>query len=101
MLGERRLGGVRHARAGLGPEILDDDLLDVAVALVLLADGKQRLDAFPARVSPMPIRMPVVNGTRARPAASSVASRAGRILVGRAEVRAAARRTAGPRPSPA
>ncbi len=35
-----------------------------------------------ARVSPMPIRMPVVNGTRARPAASSVASRTAGTLSG-------------------
>ncbi len=35
-----------------------------------------------ARVSPMPIRMPVVKGTRARPAASSVASRTAGTLSG-------------------
>ena len=35
-----------------------------------------------ARVSPMPIRMPLVNGTRARPAASSVASRTAGTLSG-------------------
>ena len=35
-----------------------------------------------ARVSPMPIRMPVVKGTRARPAASKVASRTAGTLSG-------------------
>ena len=42
-----------------------------------------------SRVSPMPIRMPVVNGTRSSPAIRIVSSRAAGILVGRAEVRAA------------
>ena len=42
-----------------------------------------------SRVSPMPTRMPVVNGTRARPAACKRGEPARRGLVGRAEVRAA------------
>ena len=42
------------------------------------------------RVSPMPIRMPVVSGTCIRPAASMVASRDVRPFVGRAMMRAAA-----------
>ena len=43
------------------------------------------------RVSPMPIRIPVVNGTAASPASRNVSSRR-RALVRRAEVRPAARR---------
>ena len=35
-----------------------------------------------AKVAPIPIRMPVVKGTRARPACSSVASRAAGLLAG-------------------
>ena len=45
-----------------------------------------------SRVSPIPIRIPVVNGTRASPASRSVSRRAAGQLVGRAEVRPAARR---------
>ena len=37
-----------HLRARLGAEVLDDDLLDVAVRLVHPADGEQGLDAFAA-----------------------------------------------------
>ena len=48
---QRRLRRVGHARAGLGAEVLDDDLLDVAVALVDVADGQQRLDALGPRLA--------------------------------------------------
>ena len=89
---ERRLAAPRHARAGLGAEVLDDDFLDVAVRARAASRIASSASMRSARVSPMPIRMPVVNGTRARPAASSVASRTRRHLVGRAEVRAAALR---------
>ena len=47
-----------------------------------------------ARVSPMPMRRPEVNGTAASPARSMVARRGGGVLVGRAEMRAAAGREA-------
>ena len=89
---ERRLGRRRHPRSGLGAEVLDDHLLHVAVALGELADRAAAPRSRSARVSPMPIRMPVVNGTRSSPAAAIVASRTRRRLVGRAEVRPAARR---------
>ena len=46
MVVEIGLGRIRHAGAGLGPEILDDDFLDVAVALVQGAQREQRLDAL-------------------------------------------------------
>ena len=38
-----------HARAGLGPEILDDDFLDMTVRVVQVAQRKQRVDALLAR----------------------------------------------------
>ena len=46
--GGRRL---RHARAGLGPEILDDDFLDVPVSFVQIADRQQRLHALGPRLA--------------------------------------------------
>ena len=42
-VGGRRPG---HDRARLGHEILDDDFLNVAVALVQVLDRMQRLDAL-------------------------------------------------------
>ena len=63
-----RLRRLRHARAGLGAEILDDDFLDVAVARRAARASPAAPRCARARVSPMPIRMPVVNGTAARPA---------------------------------
>src|SRR6478672_10392561 len=51
MLGERGRKSPGHAGPGLRPEVLDDDLLDVAVAIVKLAQCKKRLDAFGARLS--------------------------------------------------
>jgi hypothetical protein len=77
---EVRLGRAGHARVRLGAEVLDDDFLDVAVALVQSRD-RSTLDAL-ARVSPMPIRMPVVNGTRAPRRPPSVASRTAGTLSG-------------------
>ena len=46
-----------------------------------IAQREQRIDAL-RRVSPMPIRMPVVNGTRASPASRIVSSRAAGTLSG-------------------
>ena len=46
MILERGLRRVSHPGAGLGPEVLDDDLLDVAVAIVKIAQGKESLDAL-------------------------------------------------------
>ena len=48
---QRRLRRIGHARAGLGAEVLDDDFLDVAVALVHVADREQGLDALGARLA--------------------------------------------------
>ena len=48
---ERRLGGVDHLRIGLGAEILDDHLLQVAVFGVQVAQCEQRFDALGARLA--------------------------------------------------
>ena len=44
MVRKRRLGRVRHRGAGLGAEVLDDDLLEMAVLGVQRAQRQQRLD---------------------------------------------------------
>ena len=46
-----RLGRRAHLRARLGAEVLHDELLDVAVFLMDVADGEQRFDAFAARLA--------------------------------------------------
>ena len=51
VLVERWFGRGSHARIGLGAEILDDDLLDMAVPLVDVADRQQRLDALRPRLA--------------------------------------------------
>ena len=48
---ERRLGRVDHLRAGLGAEVLDDHLLQVAVLGVQVAQREQRLDLLAARLA--------------------------------------------------
>ncbi len=40
---------VRHPRPGLGPEILDNDFLDMAVGIVEIAQRKERVDPLFAR----------------------------------------------------
>jgi hypothetical protein len=76
------LRGPGELGAGLGAEVLNDDLLNMPETAVQIADGEQRLQALGARVSPMPIRMPVVNGTRSSPASRSVSRRASGRLSG-------------------
>jgi hypothetical protein len=49
MLFERRCRSAGHPRSGFRPEVLDDDLLKVAVALVHIAQLQERLDALGAR----------------------------------------------------
>jgi hypothetical protein len=51
MLRQLRLGVGGHARTFLGAEILDNDLLQVAVAAMKLAQMQQRLDALPPRLA--------------------------------------------------
>ncbi len=46
MVGEIGFGRVRHPGARLGPEVLDDDFLDMPVAVVQIAQRQQRLDAL-------------------------------------------------------
>ena len=79
---ELGVGHAGHRGVGLGPEVLDDDLLHAAVAPG--RRGAARTSTRPARpsVSPMPIRMPVVNGTFERPASSSTRSRTAGSLSG-------------------
>ena len=45
------LGRARALRAGLGAEVLDDDLLDMPVTAVQIADGEERLEALGARLA--------------------------------------------------
>ena len=72
---------VRPLRGGLGAEILHDHFLDVAVAR---CRSRDRISASSrsARVSPMPIKMPVVNGTGSSPARRNVSNRAAGCLSG-------------------
>ena len=42
---------VLHLRARLRPEVLDDELLDVAIAIVEVAQRQERLDTLPPRLS--------------------------------------------------
>src|SRR5207253_10818316 len=48
---ERRLRRVRHLRARLRTEVLDDHLLDVAVAIGQLADRRERLEPLRTRLA--------------------------------------------------
>ena len=96
---ERGLGRSGHPRPGLRAEVLDDHLLHVSVALGSVADRDAARRAARLGVSPIPIRRPVVNGTRASPASRERLEPRGGQLVGRAEVRPAARATAGRRSS--
>ena len=81
MVVEARLGGVGHLRPRLGPEVLDDHFLDVAVTVLELADrGSASMRS--SRVSPIPMRMPVVKGTSSSPASSIVSSRRAGTLSG-------------------
>ena len=50
MVVERGLGMRRHPRAGLRPEVLDDDLLDVSVLLAERPQREQRVDPLLARL---------------------------------------------------
>ena len=51
MLLDGRLGRPRHARARLGQEILDDDLLQVTVLGVGVPEGKERVEALRLRLA--------------------------------------------------
>ncbi len=76
---------------GLGAEVLHDDLLQVAVPLVQLAQREQRLDALAARLADADQDAARVRDREAPGAVDRVESHLGQ-LVGRAEVRLAALR---------
>ena len=83
---------VRHAAhrgVGLGAEVLDDDFLDAAVARGRRGGSRRASRRAPRSVSPMPIRMPVVNGTLERPGVLQDPQPDGGFLVRGAVVRAA------------
>src|SRR3984893_4957595 len=89
MIVEVGLGRLRHPRPRLGPEILYDDLLQVAVAVVQVAQRQQRLDALAPGLADADQdagrdRHRGLAGTADRIEAYR------RVLVGRAEMRPAA-----------
>ena len=87
-----RLGGirrVRHARSSLGAEVLDDDLLQVTVALVQLAEREECLDALAPRLADADEEARG-EGDRGLAREADGLEPEGRVLVRRAEVRAAA-----------
>ncbi len=51
MIFERGRGRPGHARSGLRPEVLDDNLLNVTIAVVEFPQGQERLDALGARLA--------------------------------------------------
>ena len=69
---------------GLGAKILDDDLLDLAVLGVDVADRQQGVHALGERLAD-PDQDAVVNGLRARPGRRSVARRTAGTLSGLAQ----------------
>ena len=75
-----------HRRAGLGQEVLDDHLLHVAVAAVRRRRWPRARRCGRARDSPMPTRMPVVNGMRELAGGLERGQAALGRLVGRAPV---------------
>ena len=90
MIVERRFGMVGHPRAGLGPEILDDDFLNMAILVMQVADGDQRFDLFVAGFADADQQA----GCERHFGAARLGDRgqtARRLLVGRPEMRAAAR----------
>ena len=90
---ERRLVRVRHLRVGLRAEVLDDHLLQVPVLEMQVAQRDQRLDALaPGLADPDQDAAGVRDAQPPRPCDRVDAD--GGILVGRAEVRATARRQA-------
>ncbi len=88
---ERRLRRLGHLRAGLGTEVLHDHLLQVAVALVQVAQREQRLDALAARLADADQDAARVRDGEAPGAVDRVQAHVGQ-LVGRAEVRPASLR---------
>ena len=90
MLRERRLGRAGHARAGLGAEVLDDDLLQMAVRCVQLAQREERLEPL-APALPDTDQKPRGAGNRQFTGDPERLQAKRRNLVRGAEVRATAR----------
>ncbi len=86
---ELRLRRLRHPRPRLGPKILDDDLLHMAIAVVQIAQRQQRLDALAPGLADADQD---AGGERHRRLAGGADGFKPyrRILVGRAEMRPAA-----------
>ena len=89
MVVEIGLGRLRHARPGLGAEILDDDLLQVAVAVVQVAQRQQRLDALAPGLADADQDAGGERHRRLAGGADGLEPQR-RVLVGRAEMRPAA-----------
>ena len=70
-----RVRRVGHGRIRLGPKVLHDHFLDVPEPAMQIAGSPAAIPPSPSRVSPIPIRMPVVNGIPNSPANSIVRSR--------------------------
>ena len=90
MIVERRFGMFGHPRARLGPEILDDDFLNMAILAMQVADGDQRVDLFVAGFADadqQPGGERHFGAARLRDRGQTTR----RLLVGRAEMRAATR----------
>ena len=88
VLRQVRVRGVAHRRPGLGPEVLDDDLLDVPAFGVRLAQGRDRLGTVPYGL-PDSHQHPGGERDALRACIPQYAQPHRRILVGRAEMRVA------------
>ncbi len=86
VLRRARRGALCMRRAGLGQEVLDDHLLDVAVAAVARRRWPPGRRSGRPRSSPMPTRIPVVNGMAELAGGLERGQAAGRHLVGGAAV---------------
>ena len=89
---ERRVRVVGHPRPRLRAEVLDDHLAEVPVLARRASRRARSASIRSARVSPIPIRIPLVNGIASSPASRIVSSRRAGHLVGRGPVRPAPRR---------
>ena len=90
---ERRVRRLRHPRARLGPEVLDDDLLQVPVRVVQLPQREQRGEAFLPRL-PDPDQDAGREGHRELSGQPDRLQAHVRLLVGRAVMRLAGREQA-------
>ena len=89
MVVEVGLGGLRHTGSWLGPEILDNDLLQVPVALVQVAQRHQRLYALMASLADADQDAGGERHRRLAGRADCIEAQR-RVLIGRAEMRPAA-----------